>query len=52
MITFREGGQIQRAKILWVCAAGELNGKPLPVRYIVSTGGFPIIVYTGEIIEE
>lgn len=51
-ITFREQGQVKRAEILWVCAPGELNGKPLPVRYIVDTGGFPGIVYHGEVIEE
>lgn len=52
VIKFREGGQIQRGEILWVAAAGEMNGKQVPVRYIVDTPGFPTIVYTGEIIEE
>jgi hypothetical protein len=43
--------QERTAEILWVCAAGEVRGHQLPVRYIVDTPGFPGIVYTGEVIE-
>jgi hypothetical protein len=43
--------QERTAKILWVCAAGEVRGRQLPVRYIMDTSGFPSIVYSGEVIE-
>jgi hypothetical protein len=47
-----ETRQERQAKILYVCAAGEVRGRQLPVRYVVDVPGFPSIVYHGEVIEE
>jgi hypothetical protein len=53
-ITFENEGQIWTGMILWVCEAGKVAERLMPVRYIVEADqrrGAPCVVWPSDVIE-
>lgn len=55
-ITYRDAlGNVQAGTILWVCAAGTVGGRALPLQYIVvrdnAGDSFPDAVMPGDVLE-
>lgn len=52
IVTYRdELGAVKQGEILWVCPAGNIVGRHVPMQYIIAASGFPSIAHETDILE-